>query len=116
MDFLNRNFKLKDNRSLKFCSCVFFLLFLCSKAVVFPFSAFDYGPAEARWERKTIEKMSLEEKIGQMLCMGFYGDFINRTSKRTWIKYRHWVEELKIGGLAIYRGDVYETARMLNTN
>lgn len=123
MDFLDRNFKLKDNRissvkglikSLKFCSCVFFLLFFCSKAVVFPFSAFDYAPAEARWVRKTIAKMSLEEKIGQMLCMGFYGDFINRTSE-TWIKYRHWVEELKIGGLAIYRGDVYETAHMMNS-
>ena len=114
MDFLNRIFKLKDNRSLKFCSFVFFLLFLCSKAVVFPFSAFDYGPAEARWVRRTIAKMSLEEKIGQMLCLGFYGDFINRTSE-TWIKYRYWVEELKIGGLAIYRGDVYETANMMNS-
>ncbi len=114
MDFLNRNFKLKDNRSLKFCSFVFFLLFLCSKAVVFPFSAFDYGPTEARWVKKTIAKMSLKEKIGQMLCLGFYGDFINRNSE-TWIKYRFWVEELKIGGLAIYRGDVYETANMMNS-
>ena len=58
--------------------------------------------------------MTLKEKIGQMLCLGFYGDFINETSE-TGIKYRRWVEELKIGGLAIYRGDVYETAHMMNS-
>lgn len=67
MDFLNRNFKLKDNRSLKFCSFVFFLLFLCSKAVVFPFSAFDYGPAEARWVKRTIAKMTLVKDTSRIL-------------------------------------------------
>ena len=101
-------------RFLKFCSLVFLLLFLGTKAVVYSRFALDYGPSEARWVRKTIAKMTLEEKVGQMLCLGFYGDFINDTSE-TWIKYKHWVEELKIGGLAIYRGDVYETAHMMNS-
>lgn len=82
--------------------------------MVHPKSSSDVGPAEARWVRKTIAKMTLEEKVGQMLCLGFYGDFINDKSE-TWLKYRHWVEELKIGGLAIYRGDVYETAHMMNS-
>jgi len=101
-------------KCLKFCSLFFLLLFLGANTVVHSRSALDYGPPEARWVRKTIAKMTLEEKVGQMLCLGFYGDFLNKTSE-IWIKYRHWVEELKIGGLAIYRGDVYETAHMMNS-
>lgn len=46
---------------------------------------------------------------------GFLRRFYQQDLKETWIKYRYWVEELKIGGLAIYRGDVYETANMMNT-
>jgi beta-glucosidase-like glycosyl hydrolase len=74
----------------------------------------EYGPDEARWVKKTISRLTLEEKIGQMLCLGFYGNFVNRDSD-TWDKYRRWVDELKIGGLVIYSGDVYETAHMMNT-
>lgn len=101
-------------KCLKFCSLVVLLLFIGTKTMVHPKSSSVYGPSEARWVRKTLAKMTLEEKIGQMLCLGFYGDFINDKSE-TWIKYRHWIEELKIGGLAIYRGDVYETAHMMNS-
>lgn len=46
---------------------------------------------------------------------GFLRRFYQQDLRETWIKYRYWVEELKIGGLAIYRGDVYETANMMNT-
>ncbi|MCJ7581246.1 MAG: glycoside hydrolase family 3 protein [Candidatus Aminicenantes bacterium] len=101
-------------KGLKFCFLVVLVLFFGTKKIDHPKSSPDSGLSEARWVRKTIEKMTLEEKVGQMLCLGFYGDFINENSE-TWIKYRHWVEELKIGGLAIYRGDVYETAHMMNS-
>jgi len=101
-------------KCLKICSLVVLLLLFGTKTSVQPKSSSDYGPSEARWVRKTLAKMTLEEKVGQMFCLGFYGDFINDTSE-TWLKYRHWVEDLKIGGLAIYRGDVYETAHMMNS-
>ncbi len=101
-------------KCLKFCSLVFLLLFFETQTAMNSMPEMDYGPAEARWVRKTIEKLSLEEKVGQMLCLGFYGDYINQTSE-TWTKYKHWVEDLKVGGLAIYRGDVYETAHMMNS-
>ena len=101
-------------KGLRFHFLVFILLFITSNTNAFSLLRLDYGPAEARWVKKTISKMTLEEKIGQMLCLGFYGDFINRNSE-TWTKYRHWVGDLKIGGLAIYRGDVFETAHMMNS-
>jgi len=72
-----------------------------------------YGSVESRWVRQTLARLSLEEKIGQMLCLGFYGDFVN-TNSSEWRKYTNWVQNLKVGGLAIYRGDVYETAVMMN--
>ena len=101
-------------KGLRFHFLVFVLLFITSNTNAFSLLRLDYGPAEARWVKKTISKMTLEEKIGQMFCLGFYGDFINRNSE-TLTKYRHWVGDLKIGGLAIYRGDVFETAHMMNS-
>ncbi|MFC2167433.1 glycoside hydrolase family 3 N-terminal domain-containing protein [Acidobacteriota bacterium] len=101
-------------KRLKFFFLVTFIFFFGTKSIVHPKPFSELGTSEIRWVNRILSKMTLEEKVGQMLCQGFYGDFINDESK-TWLEYRHWVEDLKIGGLAIYRGDVYETAHMINS-
>jgi beta-N-acetylhexosaminidase len=72
-----------------------------------------YGPGEAKWVQKTLAKMTLEEKVGQMIGWRYNGRFVNRDSD--------YVRELvglitkeKIGGLTIFAGDVYETAHLTN--
>jgi beta-glucosidase-like glycosyl hydrolase len=72
-----------------------------------------YGPAEAKWVKKTLAKMTPEEKIGQMVGCRYLGRFVNRDSD--------YLKELvglvtreKIGGLIIFGGEVYETAHLTN--
>lgn len=98
----------------KWAALVFILLFLWYCAPVVTQHVLDFGPAEDRWADRVLSRMTLKEKIGQMICLGFYGNFVNKDSD-TWGKYVSWVENLKIGGLAVYSGDVYETAHMMNT-
>jgi beta-N-acetylhexosaminidase len=70
-------------------------------------------PPDDGWVRKTLRKMTLEEKIGQMIAVRFTGAFRNADSE-----YLKNLESLivrhKIGGLILFGGEVYETAELTN--
>ena len=98
----------------------FFILFLfllilivnCARVVYKPTLAF--GPPEAKWVENVLGKMTLEEKIGQIVAWRYSGHFVNRDSD-----YLERLESLivkrKIGGLILFGGEVYETAYLTNT-
>lgn len=96
------------------CSIVLILLLaMCaSKAVLEP--KLSYGPDEAKWVRKTLEKMTLAEKIGQMIACRCTVRFLNRESEYfrelTTLARKH-----KIGGFVLFGGDVFEAAHLNNT-
>ena len=95
----------------------FSLLFLimtvnCARVVVSPRLIF--GPAEARWVEKKLQKMTLEEKIGQMICCRYTGRFFNRNSDYI-EELKSLVVEQKIGGFILSGGEVYETAHLTNS-
>jgi beta-N-acetylhexosaminidase len=71
------------------------------------------GPAEAKWVNKTLAKMRLEEKVGQMIAWRYNGRFFNRDSEAIRELVDLVVKE-KIGGLIIFAGEVYETAHLTN--
>lgn len=72
-----------------------------------------YGPSEDKWVRKTLAKMTLEEKIGQMIGWRYNGRFVNHDSE--YVKdLVELVAKRKIGGLIIFAGEVYETAHLTN--
>ena len=94
---------------------LFFLLILavnCARIIYEPRLAF--GLSEARWVEKVLAKMTLEEKIGQVVVCRYSGHFVNRDSD-----YLERLESLivkqKIGGLILFGGEVYETAYLTNT-
>ncbi|MGD1010611.1 MAG: glycoside hydrolase family 3 N-terminal domain-containing protein [Candidatus Aminicenantales bacterium] len=70
-------------------------------------------PPDAGWVTRTLRKMTLEEKIGQMIAVRFTGAFRNADSE-----YLRDLESLivktKIGGLILSGGEVYETAELTN--
>ncbi len=84
----------------------------CARVVREPEMVF--GPSEARWVEKTLAKMSLEEKIGQMVAMRYNGQFVNLDSDY-FTRLKSLIEEQKIGGLILFGGEVYETAHLTNT-
>ena len=71
------------------------------------------GPAEAKWVNKTLAKMTLEEKVGQMISWRYNGLFFNRDND-TVKELVDLVVKEKIGGLIIFAGEVYETAHLTN--
>ncbi|MFQ6070665.1 MAG: glycoside hydrolase family 3 protein [Candidatus Aminicenantales bacterium] len=106
-----------DKEFLRFLPWISFflitLLVLSCARVVYPPGRMEFGPPQARWVRKTLARMSVEEKIGQMIAWRYSGYFVNRQSE-----YFRELEKLivkrGIGGLIIFGGNVYETAMLTN--
>lgn len=84
----------------------------CVRVIVKP--SLTFGPSEARWVKKTLNRMTLEEKVGQMVCCAYSGHFVNTDSD-----FLHNLEALiseqKIGGFILFGGEVYETAYLTNS-
>ena len=84
----------------------------CTKVVIKP--DLTLGPSEMRWAKKTLSKMTLEEKIGQMVACRYSGNFVNRNSEY-FQNLKTLIVEQKIGGLIIFGGEVYESAILTNS-
>jgi len=100
---------------IKHIMIVFSLIILsgsCAKVVVKP--DLTLGPAEMRWAKKTLSKMTLEQKIGQMVACRYSGNFVNRNSEY-FQNLKTLIVEHKIGGLIIFGGEVYESAILTNS-
>ena len=73
-----------------------------------------FGPEESRWVEKTLRKMSLEEKIGQMIALRCYGRFVNRDSEY-FQNIQSLILKKNVGGLLFFAGNVFETAHQINS-
>ncbi|MBI1803579.1 MAG: serine hydrolase [Ignavibacteriae bacterium] len=62
---------------------------------------------------KTLPRLSLEEKIGQMIMSRAYGYYYSSEGDE-FRRLEHLVKEHKFGGLIFFQGDVYETALLIN--
>ena len=70
--------------------------------------------AASRWVSRTLSRMSLEEKIGQMIGLRYTSSFMNQDSA-VLEDLRRWVVGHHIGGFIQVRGGVFETATLTNT-
>ena len=71
------------------------------------------GPAAVKWADKTLSRMTLEEKVGQMIGWEYNGRFSNSDSD-TIRNLVDLVTNKKIGCLIAFAGEVYETAHLAN--
>ncbi len=69
--------------------------------------------SDARWVRTTLSRLTLEQKIGQMIGLRYTGRFLNRDSEAL-SELREWIMEHHIGGFIQVRGGVYDTAVLTN--
>ncbi|MFW6131410.1 MAG: glycoside hydrolase family 3 N-terminal domain-containing protein [Candidatus Aminicenantaceae bacterium] len=72
-----------------------------------------YGHSQERWVEKVSDKMTLEEKIGQMIFCRYSGRFLNRNSDEL-ERILSLILKQKIGGFILFGGNVYETAYLTN--
>lgn len=66
-----------------------------------------------KWANGQLRKMSLEEKIGQLISVGLNATFLNQDSD-AFRALKHHIEDNKIGGLILFRGPVYESVILVN--
>jgi beta-N-acetylhexosaminidase len=97
-------------------SVVLLLVLLASSAMpAQKIAAFRRDPSSAavKWANEELRKMSLEEKVGQLISVGVNATFLNQDSDAYRALKRH-VEENKIGGIILFRGPVYESVILMN--
>lgn len=66
-----------------------------------------------KWADKELERMSLEQKVGQLISVGINATFLNQDSD-AFRTLKRQVEENHIGGIILFRGPVYESVMLMN--
>ena len=66
-----------------------------------------------KWADKELRKMSLDEKLGQLISVGINATFLNQDSE-AFKALRHQVVENHVGGIILFRGPVYESVVLVN--
>jgi beta-N-acetylhexosaminidase len=66
-----------------------------------------------KWADAELKKMSLEEKIGQLISVGVNARFLNRESDE-FKELRRQVEQNHVGGIILFRGPIYESVHLVN--
>jgi beta-N-acetylhexosaminidase len=74
-----------------------------------------FQPSEKawKWADKRLKKMSLDEKVGQLVHIGINARFLSQDSNE-FQELKRQVTENKIGGIIVFVGGVYETVHLVN--
>jgi beta-N-acetylhexosaminidase len=65
------------------------------------------------WVAQILKSLTLREKIGQMVIVGMSGEFANTNSEKFAVLRRH-IEENKLGGFILFRGEANSIAAQTN--
>ncbi|HYU97542.1 MAG TPA: hypothetical protein VE977_01825, partial [Pyrinomonadaceae bacterium] len=83
-----------------------------NRQAVKPYSS-KASKAALAWADKELGRMSLDEKIGQLISVGINATFLNQDSD-AFKALRHQVEDNHVGGIILFRGPVYESVILSN--
>ena len=74
-----------------------------------------YAPSEKSWKQagKMLKKMTLEEKVGQLVHVGINAKFANQDSEY-FQDLKRQITEDKIGGIVVFGAPMYETVHLVN--
>lgn len=77
--------------------------------------AFKRQPSAAalKWANEELRRMSLEEKVGQLISVGINATFLNQESE-AFRTLKHHIEDNKVGGIILFRSPVYESVILVN--
>lgn len=83
-----------------------------SGAEIKPYPAQPSGDA-LKWADKELRRMSIDEKIGQLISIAVNATFLNQDSD-AFRAVKRQVEENQVGGIILFRGPVYESVVLMN--
>lgn len=74
-----------------------------------------FYPSEKAWKEadKILKKMSVEEKVGQMVQIGINARYYNQDSP-DFIELRRQIVENKLGGIVLFGAPIYESVHLVN--
>src|SRR5256714_12251387 len=61
-----------------------------------------------KWADQELKRMSLDDKIGQLISIGINATFLNQDSE-AFKALRHQIVDNHVGGIILFRGPVYES-------
>ncbi|MFN2531013.1 MAG: glycoside hydrolase family 3 protein [Pyrinomonadaceae bacterium] len=84
------------------------------KAIAHP-AAYSRQPSKQAlaWANRELSRMSIEEKIGQLISVGVNATFLNQDSD-AFRSLKHQVIDNHVGGIILFRGPVYESVVLVN--
>ena len=104
----------------RYSSLVLVLVLLCLAAPAWAHAPVKVRPYKRepskealKWANDELRKMSLEEKVGQLISVGLNATFLNQDSD-AFRSLKHHIEDNKVGGLILFRGPVYESVILVN--
>lgn len=68
---------------------------------------------QEKWVEKTLQTMTLREKIGQMITLPLNANFANKNSEK-FAQMRRQIIENKIGGFTLFQGEANSIAALTN--
>src|SRR5215204_154471 len=71
------------------------------------------SPKALKWANEQLRKMSIEEKVGQLISVGVNATFLNQDSD-AYRSLKHQIEDNKVGGIILFSGSVYESVILVN--
>ncbi|PWT94107.1 MAG: hypothetical protein C5B55_03245 [Blastocatellia bacterium] len=92
--------------------CVFAGVAQVTQPGISPYKREPSGAA-LKWANDTLSKMSVEEKIGQLISVGINATFLNQDSD-AYLALKHQIEDNHVGGIVLFRGPVYESVMLVN--
>jgi beta-N-acetylhexosaminidase len=103
------------NRNRYFSAILVLILLALPARPQAKFSAYKREPSSKalKWANEQLRKMSLEEKIGQLISVGVNATFLNQDSD-AFRSLKHDIEDNKVGGIILFRGPVYESVILVN--
>ena len=90
-----------------------FLLFLITLLAAATVCAQKHDKKGEKWVEKTLSKLTLRQKIGQMINFRVSGEYANFESDK-FKEARELVEKHGIGGFTVYRGNANSVAALTN--
>ena len=69
--------------------------------------------AALKWANKELKRMTLDQKVGQLIAVGVNATFLNRESD-AFKQLQHDIIDNHVGGIILFRGAVYESVVLVN--
>lgn len=82
-------------------------------AATFEPKSFHPGKSSYRWADKRLSKMTLDEKLGQMIHVGVNAKYLNQDNA-AFAELKRQVTDNHVGGIIVFVGGVYDTVHLMN--